>query len=1233
MHRMAIYTTILLIHCFVLATTISESAAALAPDQGPGGPILVIASTANPFSRYYAEILRTEGFNAFSVTDISQVSAATLANYDMVILGEMSLTAAQVTMFSDWVSLGGNLIAMRPDKKLAGLLGLTDANSTLSEGYLLVNTSAGLGAGIVGETMQFHGTADRYTLSGATSIAMLYTNAVNATTNPAVTLRSFGLGEAATFTFDLARSVTLTRQGNPAWAGQERDQIAPIRSDDLFYPDWVNLSKVHIPQADEQQRLLANLILNMNFFLKPLPRFWYFPKGKKAIIIMTHDDHGEGAISKFEYLKANSPANCSLVDWACLRATNYGYTTNPLTNSTASAYDAMGFEVALHVNTLCDNWTPLSLESFYAAQLNSFRAKYPSLPPPSTNRTHCVVWSDYSTQPQVELNHGIRFDTTYYYWPPGWVGNRPGLFTGSGLPMRFAKQDGTLIDVYQATTQMTDESGQTYPFTVDMLLNRALGTEGYYGAFTANMHGGVDLGGIQAIVSSALARGVPIISARQMLNWLDARNNSSFGTLAWNGNTLNFSIVVDPAANNLQAMLPTASLKGPLLSMTRDGSSVIFTKQTIKGIEYAFFPAVPGTYQALYSGGQDTTPPNTSITIGPTGTITVNNATFNWTGSDNVTAPANLLYAYRLDPIEPVFSAFASTTTKSYSNLANGNYTFYAKARDQAGNEDPTPASQTFTVNVALSNPTITLSFDGQLRDRVGQGETRLNPDGQMDGVFTVTLNVGSGNRTVTRLQLTNIPGGVWNTQAPDGFWSLGVAGALDASLLNAANDSVNFAVTEGSSFKIFASDYQNRMFLTGTIFTLTATFAGGSTATANATIPTTVDTTPPETSVTSGPTGAISVNSATFNWTGSDNVTAPANLLYAYRLDPIEPSFSAFASTTTKSYSNLANGNYTFYVKARDQAGNEDSTPASQTFTVNVGSSVTFVDITTADFAAGTIDANTYISQTADGEVILAPTVGAEFSSAGLPAGWFSTPWATGGTSTANGGAFNVDGAITGTNALFGPGRSLEFVATFTGATYQHVGFGTDFNSPPWVIFSTASGGALYARTSTNFTITQLPGDWLGTPHRYRIDWNLSNTVFSIDGVQVATHPFTLTQNMRPLISDAAVGGGVIVDWLRMGPYVPSGTFLSRVFDGGGALNWDIVTWTSDTPAGTSLIVSVRQGNTAIPDASWSPFVALSGPGTAIGGTSRYLQYRVQLSTTDLSQTPALRDITIKSK
>ena len=43
------------------------------PSEGPGGPILVISHSGNPFGRYYAEILRAEGLNAFTAMDISAV--------------------------------------------------------------------------------------------------------------------------------------------------------------------------------------------------------------------------------------------------------------------------------------------------------------------------------------------------------------------------------------------------------------------------------------------------------------------------------------------------------------------------------------------------------------------------------------------------------------------------------------------------------------------------------------------------------------------------------------------------------------------------------------------------------------------------------------------------------------------------------------------------------------------------------------------------------------------------------------------------------------------------------------------------------------------------------------------------------------------------------------------------------------------------------------------------------
>ena len=156
------------------------------PDEGPGGPILVVSAAANPFSRYYAEILRNEGLNAFNAVDLSTVNGAVLADYDVVILGDVSIDATQAAMFENWVTGGGNLIAMRPDPDLAGLLGLVDAGTDLSDAYLQIDTGAGKpGAGLVGQTIQFHGTADRYSVNAGTEpLATLYSDASTADEQP-----------------------------------------------------------------------------------------------------------------------------------------------------------------------------------------------------------------------------------------------------------------------------------------------------------------------------------------------------------------------------------------------------------------------------------------------------------------------------------------------------------------------------------------------------------------------------------------------------------------------------------------------------------------------------------------------------------------------------------------------------------------------------------------------------------------------------------------------------------------------------------------------------------------------------------------------------------------------------------------------------------------------------------------------------------------------------------------
>ena len=107
--------------------------------------------------------------NDFALMDISQVTSTTSGAVRRRDPRGMTLTTTQVTTLTTWVNGGGNLIAMRPDKKLASLLGLTDAGSHAVE-RLPPGQHRHCARGLASSRrrMQFHGAADRYTLNGAT---------------------------------------------------------------------------------------------------------------------------------------------------------------------------------------------------------------------------------------------------------------------------------------------------------------------------------------------------------------------------------------------------------------------------------------------------------------------------------------------------------------------------------------------------------------------------------------------------------------------------------------------------------------------------------------------------------------------------------------------------------------------------------------------------------------------------------------------------------------------------------------------------------------------------------------------------------------------------------------------------------------------------------------------------------------------------------------------------------
>ena len=240
---------------------------------------------------------------------------------------------------------------------------------------------------------------------------------------------------------------------------------------------------------------------------------------------------------------------------------------------------------------------------------------------------------------------------------------------------------------------------------------------------------------------------------------------------------------------------------------------------------------------------------------------------------------------------------------------------------------------------------------------------------------------------------------------------------------------------------------------------------------------------------------------------------------------------------------------------------------------------------------------------------------------------------WAGNSAATVSSGTMKVDGALVGTSAQYAAGRSLEFIATFSGAPFQHAGFAVTFGEGLWAMFSSNSGDALYSRTNNASTATNtaILGSWFGAPHRFRIDWTASRVDYFIDGTQVASHAIATGATMRPVASDYdGDGNRLTIDWMRLSPYASTSTYLSAIFDAAAVTNWNSAAWTGTVPAGTTVELAVRTGNSAAPDASWSAFTVVNG---AMDVTAQYLQYRVRLTTTAAGQTPAVNDVTLGLK
>jgi large repetitive protein len=371
----------------------------------------------------------------------------------------------------------------------------------------------------------------------------------------------------------------------------------------------------------------------------------------------------------------------------------------------------------------------------------------------------------------------------------------------------------------------------------------------------------------------------------------------------------------------------------------------------------------------------EATPPDTLIVDEPPNPSNSTSASFTFTGIDDNTPLFELAFECRLDSISPTAWTDCENP-RTYGNLSVGTHTFEVRAVDLAGKVDPTPATYTWTV--ALSPPgvppvtTISAGPPAETAARSALFTFFANePDAtfecSLDGVayadcvspvfhedllpgaheFAVRARDAEGNLEPTPATRT------WTVTGPP------VVTLVVAPDAETTDQTATFGFTANEPVARFECSLDLAPFTT---CTSPASYTGlaigdhsmrvravdldGMTSTEEemaehewSVVPG-PDLTPPETSVLSGPADPAPDGVANFTFTGTDNVTAQAGLLFECRLDSQnEADFvecaSPFGYPNVDLPGELEPGPHVFEVRAVDQEDNVDPTPAVYSWTV----------------------------------------------------------------------------------------------------------------------------------------------------------------------------------------------------------------------------------------------------------------------------------------------------------
>jgi hypothetical protein len=558
----------------------------------------------NAYGRYAGEIMRAEGLNWYSIEEFQHQDPDYLARSKLVVLTHCFVRQSEIEKLVEYVQEGGRLVVFRPCLRLAQALGLQPTYASQKGGCLQIDRTHAVGHGLCQQSIQIHGMVEHWVLADGSDLSVVawLGDGWKIPDKPAVVTGPLGKGRLAVFAYDLPATVAAIRQGDP-----ERANTLSAGLDGIYRPSELFVGHLEeevalIPQADVHTALLASVV---DWLLEgPMPRLWYYPQPRqRSVLIMTSDDDWS-KIEEFEQLIAATEKRGG-------RITFYLVPGSHVPASLADEWAKRGHVFSVHpdfeaIRGRAEEPRQHGLDEQYFLEREMLSASIRQHTerfgvPVRTIRHHAARWLGTVEAARILEELGVRMD---FNWVSIWPFSATYMI-GSGRPMKFVDEDGSMINLFQQSTLYSEDVILApFIFSLKWSTEHALAhatrmleenLEGYYTPMGLNSHpvSFADYSGqfVETLFDMARQHGMPIIAGEEWLDFTLARYGAEFSDIEWQGSTLRFVLHAQHKPPELTVMWPLGSRE--VAEVTCDGAAREIVVEQLWGCRYALLHLAP----------------------------------------------------------------------------------------------------------------------------------------------------------------------------------------------------------------------------------------------------------------------------------------------------------------------------------------------------------------------------------------------------------------------------------------------------------------------------------------------------------------------------------------------------------------------------------------------------------------------------------------------------------------